>query len=86
MVMLTNLRAPESRDVAFRLVCAGAIRTIRLAMIDPLHLESRMESIPRSCFVRMNSAPPGAPANDRDGLSLACTKPRLATASIRSDT
>ena len=71
MVMLANLCAPEPRDVAFCLVCAGAIRTIRLAMIDPLHFEARMKIIPSPCLVGVDDAPSGdAPANDGDRLSL----------------
>jgi hypothetical protein len=71
VMMLANLRAPEPRDIAFGLVRAGAIRAIRLTMIDSLHLEARVEVIPGSCFVGMDSAPSGnAPANDRDCLGL----------------
>src|SRR5208337_1204912 len=57
--------------IALRLVCAGAIRAIRLAMIDPLHLEGRMKIIPSPCLVGMDNAPSGdAPADDRHGLGL----------------
>ena len=71
MVMLADLRPPQPGEIALRLVCAGAIRAIRLAMIDPLHLEARMKIIPSPCLVGMDDAPSGdAPANDRHGLGL----------------
>jgi len=38
-------------------MCAGAIRAIRLTMIDPLHLEGRMKIIPSPCLVRVDNAP-----------------------------
>ena len=70
-MMLADLRAPQPGDIAFRLVCAGAIRAIRLAMIDPLHLEARMKIIPSPCLVGVDDTPSGdAPANDRHGLGL----------------
>ena len=43
MVMLADLRSPQPGEIALRLVCAGAIRAIRLAMIDPLHLKACMK-------------------------------------------
>jgi len=71
VVMLPDLRAPQPRDIAFRLVRAGAICAIRLAMIDPLHLEARMKIIPSPCRVSVDNTPSGdAPANDRHGLGL----------------
>ena len=71
MVMLTNLRASQPRDIAFRLVRAGAVLAVSFAMIDPLHFKARMEIVPSSCLVGVDSAASGdATANDRDGLGL----------------
>jgi len=71
VMMLADLRAAEPGEIALRLVRAGAIRAIGLAMIDPLHLEASMESVPSSCLVGVDDAPSGdAPANDRHGLGL----------------
>ena len=71
MMMLTDLRPPQPGEIALRLVCAGAIRAIRLTMIDPLHLEGRMKIIPSPCLVRVDNAPSGdAAADDRHGLGL----------------
>ena len=71
MVMLTNLRASHPRDIAFRLVRAGAVLAVSFAMIDPLHFKARMEIVPSSCLVGVDSAASGdATANDRDGLGL----------------
>ena len=71
MVMLADLRPPQPGEIALRLVCAGAIRAIRLTMIYPLHLEGRMKIIPSPCLVRVDNAPSGdAAADDRHGLGL----------------
>jgi hypothetical protein len=71
VLMLADLRAPEPGDIAFGLVRAGAIRAIRLAMIDPLHLEARMKIVPSPCLVGVDDASSGnASANDRNGLGL----------------
>ena len=71
MVMLTNLRASQPQDIAFRLVRAGAVLAVSFAMIDPLHFKARMEIVPSSCLVGVDSAASGdATANDRDGLGL----------------
>src|SRR5271157_2563434 len=71
VMMLAKLRAAEPGEITFRLVRAGAIRAIRLAMIDPLHFETRVESVPSSCLVGVDDAPSGdPPANDRHGLGL----------------
>ena len=70
-MMLADLRAAEPGEITFCLVRAGAVRAIRLAMIDPLHLEARMESVPSSCLVGVDDAPSGdALTNDRHGLRL----------------
>ena len=58
-MMLAYLRAPKPGDIAFCLVCAGAIRAIRLAMIDPFHLEARMKIIPSPCLVGVDDASSG---------------------------
>ncbi len=71
VMMLPDLRAPQPGEIALRVVCAGAIRAIRLAMIDSLHLEARMKIIPSPCLVRVDNAPSGdAAADDRHGLGL----------------
>src|SRR5271168_1777041 len=71
MVMLADLRASQSGDIAFRLVRAGAVFVVSFAMIDPLHFKARMEIIPSSCLVGVDGAPSGdATTNDRDGLGL----------------
>ena len=71
MVMLANLRAPQPRDIAFRLVRAGAVLAVGFAMIDPLHFKARMEIVPSSRLVAVDGAASGdATANDRDGLGL----------------
>ena len=71
VMMLPDLRAPQPGEIALRVVCAGAIRAIRLAMIDSLHLEARMKIIPSPCLVGMDDAPSGdAPTNDWHGLGL----------------
>src|SRR5579883_2396769 len=71
MVMLADFGAAEPGEIALRLVCAGAIRAIGLAVIDPLHLERGMKIVPSPRFVRMDGTPAGdAPPNDRDGLGL----------------
>jgi len=71
VMMLAYLRAPKPGDITFCLVCAGAIRAIRLAMIDPLHLEARMKIIPSPCLAGVDDGSSGdASANDRNGLGL----------------
>jgi hypothetical protein len=71
VMMLADLRAPQPGEKALRLVRAGAISAIRLAMIDPLHLETRMKIIPSPCLVSMDDAPSGdALTNDWHGLGL----------------
>src|SRR5271170_5625882 len=71
MVMLADLGASQPRDIAFRLVRAGAVFAVGLAMIDPFHVKARMEIIPSSCLVGVDGAPSGdATTNDRDGLGL----------------
>jgi len=71
MVMLTNLRASQPRDIAFRLVRAGAVLAVSFAMIDPLHFKARMEIVPSSRLVGVDGAASGdATTNDRDGLGL----------------
>ena len=71
MMVLADFGAAEPGEITFRPVRAGAIRTIRLAVIDPLHLERSMQIVPSPRLVRMDDAPTGdAPANDRDGLGL----------------
>ena len=68
MVMLTNLRASQPGDIAFRLVRAGTILAVGFAMIDPLHFKARMEIVPSSSLVGMDNAASGdATTNDRDG-------------------
>ena len=42
MVMLADLRASQPRDIAFRLVRAGAVFAVSFAMIDPFHVKGRM--------------------------------------------
>ena len=71
MVMLTNLRASQPGDIAFRLVRAGAIFAVGFPMIDPLHFKGRMKIVPSSRLVGMDNAASGdATTNDRDGLGL----------------
>ena len=71
MVMLTNLRASQPGDIAFRLVRAGAILAVGFPMIDPLHFKARMKIVPSSRLVGMDNAASGdATTNDRDGLGL----------------
>jgi hypothetical protein len=71
MVMLTNLRASQPGDIAFRLVRAGAILAIGFPMIDPLHFKARMKIVPGSRFVGMDNAASGdATTNDWDSLGL----------------
>ena len=71
MVMLANLCASQSRDVAFRLVRAGAILAIGVPMVDPLHFKARMKIVPSSRLVGMDNATSGdTTTNDRDGLGL----------------
>lgn len=70
-VMPTNLRASQSRDIAFRLVGAGAVLAVGFAMIDPLHFKARMEIVPSSRLGGVDIAASGdATTNDRDGLGL----------------
>ena len=71
MVMLTNLRASQPGDIAFRLVRAGAILAIGFPMIDPLHFKARMKIVPGSRFVGMDNAGSGdATTNDWDSFGL----------------
>ena len=71
MVMLTNLRASQPGDIAFRLVRAGAILAVGFPMIDPLHFKARMKIVPGSRFVGMDNAASGdATTNDWDSLGL----------------
>src|SRR5271170_5980330 len=71
MVMLADLRASQPRDIAFRLVGAGAIFAVGLAMINPFHFEARMQVVPSSCLVGVDDTASGdATTNDRDGLGL----------------
>ena len=71
VVMLTNLRASQPGDIAFRLVRAGAILAVCFPMIDPLHFKARMKVVPSSRLVGMDNAASGdATTNDRDGLGL----------------
>src|SRR5271165_1812775 len=71
MVMLADLRASQPRDIAFRLVGAGAIFAVRLAMINPFHFEARMQVVPSSCLVGVDDTASGdATTNNRDGLGL----------------
>ena len=51
MVMLADLRASQPRDIAFRLVRAGAVFAVSFAMIDPLHFKARMEIVPSARLV-----------------------------------
>ena len=71
MMVLANLGTSQTRDIAFRLVRAGAVLAVGFAMIDPFHLKARMEIVPSSCLVSVDDAASGdATANDRDGLGL----------------
>jgi hypothetical protein len=70
-VMLANLRASQSGDIAFRLVGVGAIPAVSFAMIDPRHFKARVEIIPGSCLVGVDRAAfCDATARDRDCLGL----------------
>jgi hypothetical protein len=71
VVNLTNFRASQPGDIAFRLVRAGAILAVCFPMIDPLHFKARMKIVPSSRLVGMDNAASGdATTNDRDGLGL----------------
>jgi len=71
MVVLANFGASQPRDIALRLVCAGAVLAVGFAMIDPLHFKARMEIVPSSRLVGVAGAASGdATTNDRDGLGL----------------
>lgn len=71
MVVLANLRASQPRDVALRLVRAGAVLAVGFAMIDPLHFKARMEIVPSSRLVGVDRASSSdTTTNDRDGLGL----------------
>jgi hypothetical protein len=59
MVVLANLRASQPRDIALRLVRAGAVLAVGLAMIDPLHFKARMEIVPSSRLVGVDGATSG---------------------------
>jgi len=71
MMVLANLRASQPRDIALRLVRAGAVLAVGFAMIDPLHFKARMEIVPSSRLVGVDGASSGdATTNDQDGLGL----------------
>jgi len=71
MMMLTNLRASQPGDIAFRLVRAGTILAVGFPMIDPLHFKARMKIVPGSRFVGMDNAASGdATTNDWDSFGL----------------
>ena len=67
MVMLANLCASQSGDVAFRLVRAGAIPAIGVSMVDPLHFKGRMKIVPSSRLVGMEQCYYGVGALGRSG-------------------
>jgi hypothetical protein len=58
-VVLADLRASQPRDIALRLVRAGAVLALGFAMIDPLHFEARMEIVPSSRLVSVDGAASG---------------------------
>src|SRR5208282_664715 len=70
-MVLADLRTPQPRDIAFRLVRARAVLAVGLAMIDPFHLEACVEIIPGSGLVGVDDAASGdATTNDRYSLGL----------------
>jgi hypothetical protein len=74
-VILTEMRpgnrASQPRDIALRLVRAGAVLAVSFAMIDPFHIKARVEIVSSSRLVGVDDAASGdATTNDRDGLGL----------------
>src|SRR3984893_18300722 len=69
MMMVANLRATHTAEKALRIVAVDTIaETVRLLMVDPVHREAAVQSVPRAAFVGINLGTPGDPgANEIKG-------------------
>src|SRR5437016_1100188 len=62
-----DLGAAQPTKVFFRHVGAGTIEGVCFLMVDPLHFEAFMQSIPRGGFIGMNHSPFGDTSADERG-------------------
>jgi hypothetical protein len=71
VVMRSDFGAAQPREIGFRLIGAGPVRAECDGMIDAMHVIMRVQRIPATGFIGVDSRPErNALTNCRDGVAL----------------
>jgi hypothetical protein len=71
VVVYADLRPAQAAEILLSLIGAGTIKAVGFLMVDPLHLETLMQVVPRRSLIRIHYRPLGNPSADEDsGLAF----------------